>query len=772
MMRFPRSLSLVPVALLVLAPFLACGGGGGSAPATLPPVTSSALSVSGFSPSSGQPGDPVTLTGAGFSLATSLKLGGQACATSLISDTRMTATVPASAPAGKAHFVIGSAQATALSASAFTVTSPSGPVLQGFSPLQGPVSSTVLIAGSGFTGTSAVYFGGLAAIFSQNSDTQISAVVPPLASSGLITVTAGGATAASSRNFIVSTTAPTLDLNIDGLYLSQSVQSYTGTVPLVANRQALLRVFAKANEANTASASVRVKLVRVSTGAVVDSWEIGGGGTVPTVITEGVMGSSWNLLVPGAEIQADTYVSAEVDPLNLVSETGKGNNTFRFPASGALDVRTVKAWKVTLVPLTQQGLTGNATSSRTAASWVDRLQRMYPMDAVDVKVRSSALSTTGNLNAGASGAEDDSGWKKGLQDVAAARAAEASDRYYFGAVNVNYSGGIAGLGYVASPTALGWDKQVSNAQDGYNYPEVLAHEVGHNFGRYHAPCGVTDPDANWPAGSAYADALIGEWGWDPALGLSQSALKDPAVCKDIMSYCDGHLWVSNYTYGDPTTDPVSPASSGGSAPGGILAFRASSALGDVQVPEIQAAPPQAQDCLMVSGRIRNGKVEIDSSFQVHTLPTPTDGGHYSLLLLDGAGKELLRVPFEPTLIADSHGGEERHFLVVVPLEATVQEALAGLQVQRMGTLVAERRSSERPLAAVREPIARAMKPGKTHLGWDHQMHPKVMVRDPRTGEIIAFLEGGSAYLETDARELECTFSDGVRSERRTLRVIE
>lgn len=746
----------------VLLPFLGCGGGGGSKAVT--PAPSGTLALSGFSPASGLPGTSATLTGSGFGGIAYVKLGGLACATTAISDTQVKITVPAGASLGAAHFVAGNVDQTVVSPTTFTVLNSGGPAVAGFNPLRGSTGDTVTISGSGFTGTSAVYFGGQAAIFVQNSDNLITAYVPSLAPSGSISVIAGGITSASSKHFLVSSVAPSLDLSIDGLYLTQSVQSYEGTVPLVANRKAMLRVFAKANLANAASATIRVRLLKFPTGAVVDAWDLQAGSSVPTLPSEGTLSSSWNALVPGAEILAGTYLVAEVDPLNELSETDKSNNTFRFPASGAMDIRAVKAWKVTLVPVTQQGITGNVTdSSRTAASWVDRLQRMYPMDSIDVKVRSSALATTGNLNAGATGTVDDTGWKQALQDLAKARAVEAQDRYYFGAINVNYAGGLAGLGYVGSPSAIGWDKHIANGKDGYNYPEVLAHEVGHNFGRYHAPCGVTDADANWPTAAVYATAFTGAWGWDPGLGLTQAALKDPALCKDIMSYCDGNLWVSNYTYGDATTDPASPAASGGSALGGILAFRAASALGDVQ---------EAQDCLMVSGRVRNGRVEIESSFQVRTLPTPVQGGAYALVLQDEAGQELGRTRFEPVALADARGSEESHFLVVMPLDAGKARSLAGLQIHRGGALMASRRSSERALAVVREPVAMAMKAGQAHLSWDADAHRQVMVRDPRTGEVLGFLEGGSAMFETDARELEFTLSDGVRSQRRTLKVLE
>ncbi len=52
----------------------------------------------------------------------------------------------------------------------------------------------------------------------------------------------------------------TVNLTIDALTITQSVQSYDDTVPLVANRDAYLRVFVRADQANTATPAVRVQL--------------------------------------------------------------------------------------------------------------------------------------------------------------------------------------------------------------------------------------------------------------------------------------------------------------------------------------------------------------------------------------------------------------------------------------------------------------------------------------------------------------------------------
>ena len=67
---------------------------------------------------------------------------------------------------------------------------------------------------------------------------------------------------------------------------------------------------------------------------------------------------------------------------------------------------------------------------------------------------------------------------------------------------------------------------------------MMAHELGHNFGLGHAPCG-TDGDSSYP----YPGAKIGTWGYD----LVNRELKDPDLYYDLMSYC-GPEWVSDYNY--------------------------------------------------------------------------------------------------------------------------------------------------------------------------------------------------------------------------------
>ena len=65
------------------------------------------------------------------------------------------------------------------------------------------------------------------------------------------------------------------------------------------------------------------------------------------------------------------------------------------------------------------------------------------------------------------------------------------------------------------------------------------HEVGHEQGRYHAPCSTSGADANFP----YAGGSIGVWGYD----ILSKQFFSPTRGKDMMGYCPNE-WVSDYTY--------------------------------------------------------------------------------------------------------------------------------------------------------------------------------------------------------------------------------
>src|SRR5512132_435972 len=161
--------------------------------------------ISSFSPTSGPVGTSVTINGSGFSGATNVKFAGTPATFTVDSDVKITAVVPAGATTGRIKVVTPDGFAT--SPAQFTVTSGAGPTITSFSPNSGPVGTSVTINGTGFSGATAVKFNGTTATFTVNSDTKITATVPPGATTGKISVTTPSGADTSGTKFTVTGTA-------------------------------------------------------------------------------------------------------------------------------------------------------------------------------------------------------------------------------------------------------------------------------------------------------------------------------------------------------------------------------------------------------------------------------------------------------------------------------------------------------------------------------------------------------------------------------------
>jgi hypothetical protein len=116
----------------------------------------------------------------------------------VVSDTYLTATVPAGATTGFVN--VTTPGGTLKSNRAFLVT----PTILSFSPAGGKIGTTVTITGSGLTGATKVTFGGKASLFTVNNSSKITATVPTGAKTGTIVVTTAGGTATSATSFTVT----------------------------------------------------------------------------------------------------------------------------------------------------------------------------------------------------------------------------------------------------------------------------------------------------------------------------------------------------------------------------------------------------------------------------------------------------------------------------------------------------------------------------------------------------------------------------------------
>ncbi|MFN8443981.1 MAG: M66 family metalloprotease [Caldilineaceae bacterium] len=274
------------------------------------------------------------------------------------------------------------------------------------------------------------------------------------------------------------------------------------------------------------------------------------------------------------------------------------------------------------------------------------LQNLYPVANVQTTLHSEYLFT---------GVLSGNGWSQLLNQLTAIRnrelggAASTSKVVYYGIVPQAAVAGLtsftAGIGWVGGNilTSAGLEQSVG----------VAAHEVGHNLGLNHAPCGVSgDPD--YP----FADARIGDVGVDVYLRQFHSSAD-----KDFMSYCQP-IWVSAYHYNKMLQVLAQPA----------LVARPSSALASG---------------LLIAGSILSNTVsgQLSASVPISTTQTEAAGGAgaYRVELRDANGVVQYSHAFTPAAVDTHTAVPDYGFSFVAPLIAN----LGRIQLWKGNTLLTE-----------------------------------------------------------------------------------
>jgi hypothetical protein len=203
-----------------------------------------------------------------------------------------------------------------------------------------------------------------------------------------------------------------------------------------------------------------------------------------------------------------------------------------------------------------------------------------------------------------------------------------------------------------------------------------------------------------------------------------------------MGYCNNE-WISDYTYE------------------GVLAWR--EAQPNVAAADFASA---MQPCLLVWGRIDNGETVLEPAFQIVTRPSlPARSGPYQVEGRDATGGRVFQLSFEPQQVADDPQGG-RHFAFAVPLQPDRAARLDAIRLSVPGRAAVSMRAAAGSAAPLDLRAARSG-PGRVSLRWDATAHPMVMVRDPRSGQVLSFARGGTAELATDRADLEVQLSNGV-----------
>lgn len=510
------------------------------------------------------------------------------------------------------------------------------------------------------------------------------------------------------------------NLCIEGAYITQSVQAFDGSVPLVAGRNGLLRVFVRASGGNSAQPAVRARFYDAG-GTLVNTTTIPApASSVPVTVDESSIVQSWNTPLNGSFLQPGLRMLLDVDPNNVISEPDESDN--QFPANGIpipLDVRTVSTLSVSVVPVIQtaRGDAGRVDNTNLA-DYLLPMQRMFPIAAVDAEVRAPYTYSGAELQSGGAN------WTALLSEINALRVAEGTGRMYYGVVRVGYTSGVAGVGYIGVPAAIGWDHQPSGH-------EVMAHELGHNFGRLHAPCGNPGGvDGSYP----YSGASIGVFGFD----ITSSMVKAPAL-HDLMSYCNP-AWISDYTYR------------------AILNFRANVYPSSVSASQAKTGKQRG---LLVWGRIEQGRVVLEPGIEVDAPPTlPSRGGPHQIEGFGPSGETLFSLSFAGDRVADAPDPDDETFAFVVPMSQ-----LRGVDLARLRLTSRGRQVEQRATGMTATPSARRTASGKVRVSWNPAAARVALVRDARSGRILSFARGGAVELGITSEDLEITLSDGVRSVR-------
>lgn len=567
------------------------------------------------------------------------------------------------------------------------------------------------------------------------------------------------------------------NLAIDGIEVTQAIQYYQAgqhltnandqgpdnSVTLVANKAAWVRVYLRSglpasfNAGQLGGVSGTLQVERIRRGSVVSSTTlspVNPGGAVtaqanPGYAAErGSINASLNFVIPANMMR---------NLVRLTLDVSTSGPCWPQSVSDTLDVQVGlrQRMRIAGIMVGYNGTNPNTTpvSQLTlAAPTVTNLQntaalayRMFPVAASQAGDFRNIGTIT--LNQPLTDAPNCAGccstrWVQLNNQIAAQQAADGNRAgwLYYGLL----ANGIP-MGPIVGCNSSGVSSGSAGAQ------VTMAHEIGHDLGLAHAPCGGVgnSADNNYPAYEPYdpansAQGRIGEYG----LNIGSGNVFNPNT-RDVMGYC-GTNWVSLYHHsqllnaGNLNVTNVPTAS--------------------MALMDREAIEPRPS--IVLVGSVEGGeKVKVDHVLRVTTRPDPGDGYQTDMVaeLRDEDGEVIssgVVYAFdslqhrEGCVDAPGSGSEVRGIRAYIP---DVGQAGASLVIRRDEEILWERKA---PASEPRVEIsALDIDEDQLHLSWDvdtvSEYPSDIMVRWSPGGEEWTVLASGLTgnEAELDIRHL-------------------
>jgi hypothetical protein len=315
---------------------------------------------------------------------------------------------------------------------------------------------------------------------------------------------------------------------------------------------------------------------------------------IPTAKVHRSLTDHYQLIIPAAFMQAGLQLTTWVDGQPAQSLTP------RFADKRPFAIR--------IVPFQ---LGSNVATLPAPEQVAVAIKTFWPFSDVTVRTRAPYVLKIGPGKTTASVLLDE------LFDL---RNIEGEQVYYYGYFKPEMGNGCcSGLALQGAPVAVGLDTDTDGT--------ILAHELGHNFGRRHVDCGGPDQlDKGYP----YSGNSVGSVG----LSLDFSSWKSPDVYRDLMSYC-GPKHVSDYNLAAVQEFILK------NPPPAFLTGNAATAQSGVRT-------------LYIAGQLSNGELQVRTMLPLNRAPHPVSTETPDLLTAKVQDKSGIWHQFQAQLLSLGH----------------------------------------------------------------------------------------------------------------------